>query len=324
MNWDDLKVLLALHRAGSTRKAATTLGVSNTTVMRRLESLEQQVGGRLFDRTPDGFRATSFAEQLLPVAREVEEMLTEAERQVSGKDSELNGRIRLSLPAVPVTHVAESIAEFAVRYPRIELDITVSDYPVDLARREADIAVRGIPKHKRPPKDIVGIKLGRIDIAVRGIPKHKRPPKDIVGIKLGRISMGYYVHRELLSEASRGYRELTCIRASGRALSLGDLPDPDSLGLKSRHFIDGITPRTVAVTNKLGVAALPCFMTKQNPELTLLPGVPSAHWGYTWLLHHKDLRQSARIRALFKHLSQLEAQWPNAWDTTAEANTEAA
>jgi len=299
MNWDDLKVLLALHRAGSTRKAATTLGVSNTTVMRRLESLEQQVGGRLFDRTPDGFRATSFAEQLLPVAREVEEMLTEAERQVSGKDSELNGRIRLSLPAVPVTHVAESIAEFAVRYPRIELDITVSDYPVDLARREADIAVRGIPKHKRPPKDIVGIKLGR-------------------------ISMGYYVHRELLSEASRGYRELTCIRASGRALSLGDLPDPDSLGLKSRHFIDGITPRTVAVTNKLGVAALPCFMTKQNPELTLLPGVPSAHWGYTWLLHHKDLRQSARIRALFKHLSQLEAQWPNAWDTTAEAITEAA
>ena len=299
MNWDDLKVLLALHRAGSTRKAATTLGVSNTTVMRRLESLEQQVGGRLFDRTPDGFGATSFAEQLLPVAREVEEMLTEAERQVSGKDSELNGRIRLSLPAVPVTHVAESIAEFAVRYPRIELDITVSDYPVDLARREADIAVRGIPKHKRPPKDIVGIKLGR-------------------------ISMGYYVHRELLSEASRGYRELTCIRASGRALSLGDLPDPDSLGLKSRHFIDGITPRTVAVTNKLGVAALPCFMTKQNPELTLLPGVPSAHWGYTWLLHHKDLRQSARIRALFKHLSQLEAQWPNAWDTTAEAITEAA
>ena len=300
MNWDDLKVLLALHRAGSTRKAATTLGVSNTTVMRRLDSLEQQVDGRLFDRTPDGFRATSFAEQLLPVALEVEEMLTEAERQISGKDSELRGRIKLSLPAVPVTHVAASIAEFAVRYPRIELDITVSDDPVDLARREADMAVRGIPKHKRPPKDIVGIKLGR-------------------------ISIGYYVHRELLSEASRGHRELTCIQDSGRRpLILGDLPDPDSLGLKSRHFIDGITPRTVAVTNKLGVAALPCFMAKQNPKLTLLPGVPSAHWGYTWLLHHKDLRQSARVRALFKHLSQLEAQSPNAWDTTGESGMKAA
>ena len=291
MNWDDLKILLALSRAGSTRKAAGLLGVSNTTVMRRLESLEAQVGGRLFDRTPDGFTATSLADQLLPVAREVEETLIEAERQVSGKDSELSGRIKLSLPAVPLTHVAEAVAGFAIKYPSIELDITVSDDPVDLARREADIAVRGIPKHKRPPKDIVGIKLGR-------------------------ISLGYYVHRDLLSEASRGHRELTCIRASGRALSLGDLPDPDSLGLKSRHLIDGITPRTVAATNKLGVAALPCFLAMQYPELMLLPGVPSAHWGHTWLLHHKDLRQSARIRALFKHLSALEEQWPNCWDTS--------
>ena len=281
MNWDDLKVLLALSRAGSTRKAAARLAVSNTTVMRRLESLEEQVGGRLFDRTPDGFKATSLADQLLPAAREVEEMLSEAERRVTGKDSELSGRIKLSLPAVPVTHITEAVAEFATQYPRIELDITVSDRPVDLARREADIAVRGIPKHKRPPKDIVGIKLER-------------------------ISMGYYVHRDLLSEASRGLRDLTCVRASGRALSLGDLPDPETLGLKSRHLIDGITPRTVAVKNKLGVAALPCFLAQQYPDLMLLPGVPSAHWGYTWLLHHKDLRQSARIRALFKHLSTLE------------------
>ncbi len=299
MNWDDLKVLLALSRAGSTRKAAATLGVSNTTVMRRLESLEETIGGRLFDRTPDGFRATPLADQLLPAASEVEERLTEAERQVSGRDSELGGRIKLSLPAVPVTHIAEAVAEFAIKYPRIELDITVSDHPVDLARREADIAVRGIPKHKRPPKDIVGIKLGR-------------------------ISMGYYVHRELLSAASRGLRELTCIRASGRALSLGDLPHPESLGLKSRHLIDGITPRTVAVTNQLGVAALPCFLARQYPDLMLLPGVPSAHWGYTWLLHHKDLRQSARIRALFKHLSSLEEKWPSAWDTSIGEETEAA
>jgi DNA-binding transcriptional LysR family regulator len=298
MNWDDLKVLLALSRAGSTRKAAATLGVSNTTVMRRLESLEETIGGRLFDRTPDGFRATSLGDQLLPAAREVEERLAEAERQVSGKDSELGGRIKLSLPAVPVTHIGEAVAEFAVKYPRIELDITVSDHPVDLARREADIAVRGIPKHKRPPKDIVGIKLGR-------------------------ISMGYYVHRELLSAASRGLRELTCIRASGRALSLGDLPDPESLGLKSWHLIDGITPRTVAVTNQLGVAALPCFLARQYPDLMLLPGVPSAHWGYTWLLHHKDLRQSARIRALFKHLSSLEEKWPSAWDTSLPEKTKA-
>ena len=298
MNWNDLKVLLALTRAGSTRKAAATLAVSNTTVMRRLESLEAQVGGRLFDRTPDGFKATSLADQLLPAAREVEEMLSEAERQVTGKDSELSGRIKLSLPAVPLNHVSEAVAEFAIEYPRIELDITVSDLPVDLARREADIAVRGIPKHKRPPKDIVGIKLGR-------------------------ISMGYYVHRDLLSEASRCHRELTCIRASGRTQSLGDLPDADTLGLKSRHLIDGITSRTVAVKNKLGVAALPCFLAQQYPDLMLLPGVPSADWGHTWLLHHKDLRQSARIRSLFQHLSALEEKWSDECHTNRKTHNSA-
>lgn len=299
MNWDDLKVLLALSREGSTRKAASTMGVSNTTVMRRLESLEDQIGGKLFDRTPDGYTPTALADQLLPTAKIVEQTLGEAERQVSGKDSELSGRVKLSLPAVPVTHISESVAEFAQKYPRIELDISVSDEQVDLARREADIAVRGLPKDKRPPKDIVGIKIGR-------------------------ISLGYYVHKELLSEAARGQRQLTCIRASHNVLNLGDLPAPETLGLESRHLIDGLTPRMVAVTHKLGVAALPCFLATQHPDLILLPGIPSAHWGYTWLLHHKDLRQSARIRALFKHLSELGEKWPSAWDTSIEAQIKAA
>ena len=299
MNWDDLKVLLALSREGSTRKAASTMGVSNTTVMRRLESLEEHIGGKLFNRTPDGYTPTALADQLLPTAKTVEQTLVEAERQVSGKDSELSGRVKLSLPAVPVTHISESVAEFAQNYPRIELDISVSDEPADLARREADIAVRGLPKDKRPPKDIVGIKIGR-------------------------ISLGYYVHKELLSEAARGQRQLTCIKASHTVLNLGDLPAPEKLGLESRHLIDGLTPRMVAVTHKLGVAALPCFLATQHPDLILLPGIPSAHWGHTWLLHHKDLRQSARIRALFKHLAELGEQWPSAWDTSLEAQIKAA
>jgi DNA-binding transcriptional LysR family regulator len=191
------------------------------------------------------------------------------------------------------------VAEFAMDYPRIELDISVSDDQVDLARREADIAIRGLPKDKRPPRDIVGIKIGR-------------------------ISLGYYVHKALLSEAARGQRELTCIRASHNVLSLGDLPAPEALGLESRHLIDGLTPRMVAVTHKLGVAALPCFLAAQHPDLILLPGVPSAHWGHVWILYHKDLRQSARIRALFKHLASLAEKWPGAWDTSVVEQIKAA
>ena len=130
--------------------------------------------------------------------------------------------------------------------------------------------------------------------------------------------------QELLSEAARGQRQLTCIKASHTVLNLGDLPAPETLGLESRHLIDGLTPRMVAVTHKLGVAALPCFLATQHPDLILLPGIPSAHWGHTWLLHHKDLRQSARIRALFKHLAELGEKWPSAWDTSVEKQIQAA
>ena len=65
MNWDDLKVLLALSREGSTRKAASKMGVSNTTVMRRLESLEEHIGGKLFNRTPDGYKPTAAGRSII-------------------------------------------------------------------------------------------------------------------------------------------------------------------------------------------------------------------------------------------------------------------
>lgn len=285
MNWDDLKILLALSRFGSTRKAAQQLGVSNTTVMRRLDSLEESLSGTLFDRTPDGFKTTALADQLLLVARDIEDSITEAERRLMGMDSELQGTIKLSLPSVPVEKLVAALANFALKYPKIALDISTSDAPVDLARREADMAVRVIAKGNQPPKDIVGIKLGP-------------------------ISIGYYVHKKLLDDARKGLRELTLIRYSLNKLALGAPIIPEHLELKTRHIVDGIMPRLLAVKSQMGVAPLPSFITAEEPDVVLLPGVPLAHWGHVWLLHHKDLRQSARIRALFKQLSTLEDDWP--------------
>ncbi len=294
MNWNDLKVLLALARVGTTRKAAKRLFVSNTTVMRRLESLEDSLGGLLFDRTPDGYRATALAEQLLPIAREVEDILVPAERSLTGQDADLEGVIKVSLPVLDLDAVSSIFAQFSEKYPRIKLDISASESPVDLARREADFAIRALPLEKRPPKDIVGIKLGP-------------------------ISIGYYVHQALLSSASRGLQEMSHISASPQRLSLGNLASAEDLGLSSRHVIDGLIPRLSAVKSKLGVAVLPCFLIENVAHITRLPGVPSVRWGHVWMLHHKDLRQSARIRALFEQFMLLEQNWPAAWDTSEVA-----
>ena len=280
MNWDDLKILLSLSRYGSTRKAAAQLGVSNTTVMRRLDGLEEALAGKLFDRTPDGFQATALAAELLPIAQGVEETLDEAERRLVGMDAQLTGGIKVSLPLWSAHPIYDALAKFSQRYPGIDLDISASDDHVDLARREADLAIRGMPKEKRPPKDIVGIKL---------MP----------------ISIGYYVHTNLLTEASKGLRELTYIGSAPRHTQ-GELVTAGSLGLSGRHLFHSLMPRLMAVKHQLGVAVLPSMMAVEDPELLLLPNVPATHWGYIWVLHHKDLRQSARIRALFKHLSLLE------------------
>ena len=72
----------------------------------------------------------------------------------------------------------------------------------------------------------------------------------------------------------------------------------------------------------MGVANLPCIMCADNPQLALLPGTTSEHIGFCWLLYHRDLRQSARIRALFQELASLKTDWARAWDTSeSEANT---
>ena len=98
MDWDDLKVFLALSRKGSARGAAQDLGVSNSTITRRLDDMEHKLQAHLFDRTPYGYRMPAAGEQVLPTAEHVEELVMAVERRITGGDSELHGTIRLTLP----------------------------------------------------------------------------------------------------------------------------------------------------------------------------------------------------------------------------------
>ena len=288
LSWDDLKVLLACSRHGSTRTAASALGVSNSTVARRLEVLEAAIEGRLFDRTPDGLLATALCEELLPIAKTVEDTVSDGQLRLTGRDALLAGKLKVSIADFkPVNQLLfRSLNEFSKAYPRIQLDVRSSNDKVDLARREADFAIRGL----------------KLD---------DRPPKDIVGVKLGLLTMGLYVHKTLLADARLGKRELTFIDTS--QTTPAELPTPADLGIKVRHSVDGPIARLDAVANQMGVAALPCCSVSELTDVVRLPNTESVPHRYVWLLYHKDLRQSARIRALFKHLLVLEENWPAEW-----------
>lgn len=288
LDWDDLKVLLACSRFGSTRSAAAALKVSNSTIHRKLESLEDAVEGRLFDRTPDGLLATALCEELLPIAKVVEDTISDGQLRLTGRDALLAGKLKVSLANfAPLNAVLfEKLNEFSLSYPRIQLDVKASNYVVDLSRREADFAIRGL-------------RVG------------ERPPRDIVGIKLGLLTVGYYVHRDLLTDARLGRRELTYINTSEDLPS--QLPKPSDLGIAVKHSIDGGIARYEAVLNQMGVGALPCFTVEHDSNIIRLPNTLSVPYFHVWLVYHKDLRQSARVRALFTHLSSLEDSWPDAW-----------
>ena len=92
-----------------------------------------------------------------------------------------------------------------------------------------------------------------------------------------------------------------------------ELPTSTELGIKVKHRIDGPIARLDAVASQMGVAAVPCCSVTDLNDVVPLPNTKSAPHRYVWLLYHKDLRQSARIRALFKHLLVLEKNWPVDW-----------
>ena len=275
MDWDDLKVMLALSRKGSARGAAQELGVSNSTITRRLDDMERELQAHLFDRTPDGYRLTAAGEQVLPTAEHVEELVLGVERRITGGDQELRGEIRLTLPpAGSLGFLLKRLALFAQQYPGIDLELTSSFDTADLSRREADIAVRGMP---------AGV----------------HPPDYLIGRRLAMLTASTYVHRDLLNpDDPADVSHLTWIGKRSvdqreEWLGLTGLP-----AQRVRHAITDFKLLADAVRYKMGMAYMPCFTAFNDPEIVRVPGATVVHQSDMWVLTHKDLRLTARLRVL--------------------------
>lgn len=275
MDWDDLKVFLALSRRGSARGAAQELGVSNSTITRRLDDMEHKLQAHLFDRTPDGYRMTAAGEQVLPTAEHIEELVMGVERRITGGDQELEGSIRLTLP--PAGHLGflvARLAKFCEQYPGIDLELTSSYDTADLSRREADIAVRLIPARAKPPEYLIG--------------RH-----------VGALTASTYVHRDLLNpDKPEDVSHLTWIGKRPIDQKEEWLADTDYPQQPVRHAIADIKLIADALRYKMGMAYMPCFMAFGDRDLVRVPGATIVHQSDMWVLTHKDLRLSARLRVL--------------------------
>ena len=283
MNWDDIRLFLALARHGSARAAGEILGVSHTTVARRAEQLESDLGTRLFDRDVRGYRLTGAGETLLGQAERAEEALITAQRQLQGRDTQLSGEIRLTAPDIIATHlIMKDLVTFTRQYPDIDLQVLMSYDVFDLTRREADVAIRVIGE-------------GRL------------PPEDLVGRKLVTIASGYYASLKYLEKHDPKKKD-----SGARWIGWGEeerypdwvkqSPFPD---IPARGKLNNAALQAEAAKQGMGLATLPCFVGDCTEGLCRIPNTEPYDNYDVWLLTHPDLRDAARLRSFRKFMVEV-------------------
>ncbi len=275
IDWDDLRVFLAVHRAGTLRGAARALGVNHATVTRRLALLEGGLEARLFDRRPDGLVASQAGEDLLAAAERVESELVAMQRRVEGRDGSPRGLVRLSIPpAMLRSFLTRELVAFAQAHPGIELAVDAAHSYSDLARREADVAIRMADE---VTEDVVGLRVVRYRKAVYASP-------DYLTTAGGGRAFDPGVHCWIGWGEDRPYPSWT-----------RDTPFPE---LPVRHRLFSNILQLEAAREGLGLTLLPCFLGEAEPGVVRVPGTATLEGKSIWVLHHRDLSRTARVRTL--------------------------
>ena len=170
LDWDDLRFFLAIARHGSLTEAARELSVAQSTVGRRLASLEAGLGVRLLHRTPDGYVLTRAGESVRGQAERVEAEALAVERTVGGRDAKLEGVVRVTCTESVAAHIlAPRFAALHARHPGILIELLPAARELSLSMREADIAVRLTRSDKN---DLIVRRIGRIAFGLYASPDY--------------------------------------------------------------------------------------------------------------------------------------------------------
>ncbi len=278
-NWDDLKFVLAVSNAGSLAKAARSLGVTHSTVSRRLSALEERMGTRLFDRLPEGFTATSAGQEAVAAARRVEAEVLALDTRILAQDAGLEGPLRVTAAQLIFqAQLAEIVARFKERHPRIDVTMNAANEVLSLHRREADIAVRVTDK----------------------------PDESL----FGRLATGqnrcFYVSRDYLRQNLDALNESVSAKpVKFVAFKWWGANPPKAIrerfpNAEVSTVTDDMIAMYAAIRAGMGIGRLPCFLGDSHAELVRLPGAEPVRYFDIWILTHPDLKNVARIRSFMK------------------------
>ncbi|MBY5445309.1 LysR family transcriptional regulator [Rhizobium leguminosarum] len=284
MNWDDVRIFLAVARTGQILAASKRLGLNHATLSRRLTSLEEALKTRLFIRRTNGCELTAEGEVFLASAERMETEMLAVQASLGHTDTAIAGTVRVGAPdGFGVSFLAPRMGRLIERHPALKIQLVPVPRSFSLSQREADIAIT----LERPDQ-------GRL-----------------VSSKLTDYTLGLYASRDYLtSQGAPG--DIDALKVHPRIGYVEDLIFTASLNFSGEVMrswdasfeISTAIGQTEAVRSGAGIGILHDYIARQYPELQrILPEV-SIRRAY-WTTYHETARDLMRVRSVADFLQEL-------------------
>jgi DNA-binding transcriptional LysR family regulator len=280
MDWDDVRVFLAVAQEGSMRAAGRALGLSQPTIARRLAAFEATFGGQaLFDRLPEGPRLNAAGEQLVPAAESVEDAVLTLERRRAAASPALSGTVRVSTGECAAGFLARCLSESTTTALPSGITLELVDElrpPANLVRRQADMALR-----HEPPEG-----------------------GDFYISKAGAFACAVYRRRGAAADAWVTYTEEQAHYEPARWVQRQIEETGQPVALRASSMLMHVE----AIRAGTGRGVLPCYVGDGHPLLErLTPPIPEIAAEY-WIIVHRDLRRAPCVRAVIDWMKAMFAE----------------
>jgi DNA-binding transcriptional LysR family regulator len=280
LSWDDFRFVLALSRRHSLKAAGRDLGCDQATAGRRIYALERELGVELFEKRSDGFFLTTAGQRILGTLEQIEAGFEGIDRGLAGRDERPEGVVRVAMPgALANFGVIPRLRAFLAAHPRLELQFLTGPEVLNLAKREADVAVRLV---KPKQSELVYRRIGELKLAFyvsRTLAPRGAPKKDEI-LKLPFVGLFENATSRLEASLLEG---------------LAPAPRPN---LRSAAWSSVAS----ALRSGLGWGILPTFVGDSINEVRRIEAFDTASTPL-WLVVHPDVQNSARVRAVIDFLS---------------------
>jgi DNA-binding transcriptional LysR family regulator len=286
MDWDGLRVFVAVARTGRVSVAARQLGVRHTTVSRRLAALEHELGERLFNRTAGGYLLTAIGQDVLVSAEAMQHAADGIARRVRERGGTTRGRVRVALAPEFASHwLVPHLAAFRARHPDVDLQILVGTRQRDLSRGEAELAVQS-PRPRQV--GLVAARIARTTLELYASRRLTASRRLRVGSAEGLrgLPLLAFVPQLSLLQSAAWFRP---VLAEARVL----------IETNSTHAL------LAAARASLGVAVLPRFVARGYADLVAVSAPVSEQ--EVWLVTHPEFRRDPKVRAAADYLKEIAA-----------------